>query len=381
MNPEITSDRATAATHARARDPRRFQAKADAFFVRHNDGVWLGNNAGSFTVRGKGAYQLVNALFASLDGERSLDDICGGLPDAARRSVLSLVETLARRGFLKEIRHPKEPVPSWMRDRFAAHLAFLDHHADRPVTRMMQVRSRLVVCAGDGVALLSLLGALDEFGIARVTVLTGAADEPTMTERVAEVQAVDPHSAWQLHVLKGEVDLAALIDRVEVADAAVILLASDRDDEGNGEGRSRRNGGGNIADAQQAFRARGRAVGVLGRCGDFVVAAPPSADSRWCWDCVRRSIAGRVIGDASRLGPAVAPATIAALHVAQHTFARLAELGLSGGELVTSVEPIAPVVRTHPGRRHPLCTRHGAPNAALERRTRAAQYPGAPGPR
>jgi hypothetical protein len=360
-SPGTTSPGTTGETPAtRPADPRRFRTKADAFYVRHDDGVWLGNNNGSFTVRGKDAYQLVSALFASLDGERTLDEICGALPEAARRSVLHLVETLARRGFLKEVRHPREPVPSWMRERFAAHLAFLDHHADQPVTRMMRVRSRLVVCAGEGTALLGLLDALHECGVARVAVVTGRADEPAVTRLVTEIQAADPQCAWQVHVPGDVVDFAALAGRPDMAEAHAVLLARDTDDDGD-DAQDGAAAPGSLAAAQQALRARGHAVGVLGRCGDLVVAVPPTVAPTWCWGCVRRCVAGRAVGDTSGLEPAVAPAALGALHVVQHTFARLAEVEIDGAGQVTSVEPVAPVVRTHTGRRHPLCPHHGAP--------------------
>lgn len=162
----------------------RFAVKADAFFVRHDGGVWLRNDHGSFSIRGAGAYELVETVFANLDGQRSVADLCAGLPDAARQSVTRLLGTLSGNGFLKRIEHPVEHPPDWMRERYPAQLAFLDHHADRPVTRMNRMRARLVVCAGSGVALRALLGALAEFGVARLLVCS---PDPTAATEVAEV--------------------------------------------------------------------------------------------------------------------------------------------------------------------------------------------------
>ena len=73
-------------------DDRRFAIKADAFYVRHDDGVWLRNNLGSFMIRGGGSYQLIAALFARLDGRRSMAQICADLPGPAA----PLKETPAR---------------------------------------------------------------------------------------------------------------------------------------------------------------------------------------------------------------------------------------------------------------------------------------------
>ncbi|MGH8919843.1 MAG: hypothetical protein ACRD0H_16190, partial [Actinomycetes bacterium] len=132
-------------TQAQLVDSRRFRVKADAFFVRHRDGVWLRNNAGSFSINGSRAYELIDSLLANLDGDRVLEEIVEGLPDAARKSVLRLVDLLERNGFIKRVDYPVEVVPWWMRERYGAQLAFLEHHADRPVARMTRVRSQLVV--------------------------------------------------------------------------------------------------------------------------------------------------------------------------------------------------------------------------------------------
>lgn len=327
-------------------DTRRFAVKADAFFVRHDDGVWLRNDHGSFSIRGAGAYDLVETLFVHLDGERTVADLCAGLPDGPSRSVARLVDTLAGNGFLKPIEHPVEHPPDWMRERYPAHLAFLDHHADRPVTRMTRVRTRPVLCGGSGTALRALLGALAEFGIARVHVVSPDPEAPAV---IAEVLERDPHLAWTA-------EAADLADLAEFPPAEEVVLAVDDADPAA------------LADLQWRLRATGKPVAVLGRCAGFVVATVPPAGVGWCWQCVHRSVAATPVGDTDGLVPAATPATLAALHVAQHVFARLAEVDLDGAGLVTSVEPLAPVVRTHTGRRHPMCRRHGAATAAVVER-------------
>ncbi|MGX7828475.1 hypothetical protein ACTG9Q_25625 [Actinokineospora sp. 24-640] len=307
-------------TAATTTDTRRFAVRADAFYVRHDDGVWLRNNIGSFSIRGAGAYELVGALFANLDGRRTVADVCAGLPDSARSSVSRLVDTLAGNGFLREVRHEPEPVPAWMSERYAAHLAFIEHHADRPVSRFLRARSAVVGCVGEGVALRGLLGALAEFGFARVRVQTS--DE-------VDLPAGDPQFRWETG---------------DVAGADVVLLAADHGDVAA------------TAELQRRHRAEGVPVGVLGRCGEYVVALPPSAEL--CWECAHRTIAVPVTGDAAGLPVAAAPAAIGALHLVQHAFARLAGVALPNAETITSVEPLAPAVRTHTARRHPLCAGH-----------------------
>ncbi|HEX4703844.1 MAG TPA: hypothetical protein VH352_17065, partial [Pseudonocardiaceae bacterium] len=203
-------------------DSRRFRVRADAFYVRHGDGVWLRNNAGSFSIQGAGAYQLVDTLFANLDGTRTIDELTDGLPGPARSSVVRLVATLERNGFVKLAEYPAEPVPDWLRDRYPAHVAFLEHHADRPVTRMTRVRSQQVVCAGDGVALRAMLGALGEFGVAKVLVITTEAGADAVADVVARARTRDPELRWR--VMVSDLDLAEIAGLPEVARAAQVLL-------------------------------------------------------------------------------------------------------------------------------------------------------------
>ncbi|MGY1455955.1 hypothetical protein [Streptomyces sp. SS8] len=326
-----------------------YRVRADAFYVRQDDGVWLGNNTGSFSVRGQGAYQLVSSLFSNLDGERSLADIYGDLSENARSSVLRLIRVLLHNGFIKEVSHPAEPVPDWMRERYATHLAFLEHHADRPVTRLRQVRTRRVVCAGQGIALHAMLDALRESGIARLDVVTGKEDADTAKQ---SAQVPDSGYRWRLHSTDGD-PLESLDDHPACAGADVVLLACD-DVTPAALGR-----------VQRLLRSRGIPVGVLGHCGPFTTAVPPLADASWCWECVYRSIGVPANGDTAGLALSTAPATVGALQLAQQVFALLADVRMPDAESVTTVEPLAPVVRHHTVYQHPCCPHHGREAVAL----------------
>jgi hypothetical protein len=324
-------------------DARRFRVLGDAFYVRQDDGVWLRNNLGSFSIQGEDAYRLVDVLIANLDEGRTIGEITEGLPPAAADSVLRLVASLERNGFVKRAEHPAEPVPDWMRDRYPAHLAFLERHGDRAVSRLLNVRTSLVVCAGDGVALRAVLGALGEFGVAKVLVLTTEAGAGEIADVADRARRHDPNLRWRVEVCADPFELG---DRPEIAQAAQVVLTTDSADPGP------------VARRQQALRGRGVPVGALLRCADYVLAVPPGTDTSWCPGCLHRWVARPVNGDPADLPPAAAPATIAALHLVQHTFVQLAGVALSGGDRAVTVEPLAPVVRTHPGRRHPACPWH-----------------------
>ncbi|MFI7637832.1 hypothetical protein [Nonomuraea sp. NPDC049400] len=317
-----------------------FKITADAFYVRTEEGVWLRNNTGSFSVRGAGSYELVHTLLTSLEEGRDAEEILEPLPDGAKRAVSQLIEKLQANGFIRKVEHDPEEVPGWMAERYQAHLAYLDHHADRPVARFLRARSTPVACVGEGAALRAVVGALSEFGFADVLV-AGAAED------LAELSGL-LEDGWRTLALE-ESGLSAAARHPEVRRAAQVLLAVDGDDVAD------------VADAQELLSARGQSVGVLGRCGEFVTSV-----SDWCWECVTGWFSAPVTGQPTGLPPAAAPATIAALHLVQNAFTRAAEVELGGRDTITSVEPLAPVVRSHARRRHPGCRRHeyGAPREA-----------------
>jgi len=355
-------------------DTRRFKVRPDAFFVRRADGVRVSNNAGSFTIRGTGAYQLVAAVFANLDGERTLDEMVSGLPDAAQRSVLELVTTLARNGLVAEVRRPSEPVPTWLRQLYPAQLDFLDLHADRPVARFHRARSAPLLVAGGGVALTALLGALTDFGLACLQVLTTKADDDRVTDVLAAAARRDGRLRCEIHHAD-EIRPMDLADRADHLDAPMVLLA-------DGTLSADPAAVARISAVQLRLRDSGRGLAVLGRCGDFTVALPSGPDG--CWGCVHRWLAVRAVAATGQPLPlAAAPATVAALHLAQHAFTTLAGVPRAGFERIITVEPIAPVVRTHQPRHHPRCQLHGSrsspvPDGAGAHTQRDAAGPAAP---
>jgi hypothetical protein len=337
---------------ARAADIRWLKVKADTFYVRHQDGVWLRNNVGSFSIRGAGAYDLVTSLLANLDGSHTIEEIVEGLPGPARDSVLRLVSVLELNGFVKAVDYPAELAPKWMKDLYPTQLTFLDHHADRPVSRMMRVRASSVVCAGEGVALRSLLGVAGEFGLANVVVVTTDAELARTADVIKWAQDRDPLLRWRTVITGAALDPTSVLALPEVDAAALVLYATDTGDHTV------------LGKLHRRIAHRGQRIGLIGRCGDFIIAVPAAKSTGWCWECVYRCIAGSVQGDAADLTPATAPATFGCLHIVQHAFAQLAGIESDGGTMIISVEPLAPVVRVHSARRHALCPGHADSSVA-----------------
>jgi hypothetical protein len=353
-------------------DRQQYTVRADAFYVRHDTGVWLRNTEGSLSMTGAGAYDLVHSLFSQFDRGLTVEEICADLPSGTVGAIRRLVGILARSGFIRAVTHGPEEVPGWAQELYPEHLAYLDYHADRPVARLLRVRSRTVAVLGSGVALRSVVGALGDFGVAGLFVVTTDADAAALMDVVAAATARDPGLRWRTRAAGHALDLRAAGELPEIGTANQVMLAMDWGDPGE------------LGEVQRLLQARGRAVGVVGRCGDFVVgmppSAPPGADGTACWECIYRCIAAHAAGESGGLEPATGPATIAALHVVQHTFALLADVEPDRGGAVAVVEPLVPTVRMHTPRRHPCCRQHAPLPRPLDRPVAVPANAGAPAP-
>lgn len=73
-------------------------ARPDVAVRARTDGAWIGNAGTSFTVQGRGAYDLVTAVLGALDGEHPAADLVARFPSAVRPMVTRLAGTLVARG-------------------------------------------------------------------------------------------------------------------------------------------------------------------------------------------------------------------------------------------------------------------------------------------
>lgn len=317
-----------------ARD-RVFRLRADTFYVRKPDGVWLRNDAGACSVRGRQSYQLVDAVAKELDGVRTVDQICAGLTDPARNAVLTLITTLHTHGFLKEVTTGPESVPTELAELYGDVLGYLDHYLDEPVRTFIEARRRPVTCIGDGAALHAIAVALAELGLAAVRVVS---PDPRISGVLAAAAERDASLHWRL--APGD-EPGADGGRTD----AVLLLATDGAQGDTLDGL-----------AEIGHRA-GALVGALAPLGDRMVATPlTSATDRWSFADLYRITGHRTpqaepdtAGQDAGL-PAV-PVAMLAHQLAMRVLCALVGPPLPQDSVMTSVQQGTLTVLTHRPRR------------------------------
>jgi hypothetical protein len=316
----------------------------DVFFVRSDDGVWLRNSIGSFYVKGAQAYDLVRTLLSQLDGTRTLDEVCKEFTPERRPALYQrLLYPLMSNGFLLEVQAVAEAVPAWVSERYQEHIAFLERYVDQPVKRLLEVRSRQIICLGSGLILRAITVALADLGFARVRVL--AADNETdlalLGNIVAQAGRLDEDSEWILKSLPPAISLQDMLHESAGTSADAILLGVAAMAPAE------------IADALEILGENGPAVGIVAPAGGLLLASPLLPDKNWCWECLYRS----VVSD-SPADPAPPSAALAGFQVVQRLFCRLAGDPVPEDRQLTTVDCHSLNVQVHTPRQHPSCTRH-----------------------
>ncbi|WP_170322679.1 TOMM precursor leader peptide-binding protein [Acrocarpospora macrocephala] len=156
----------------------RPKLKLDTVILESRSGAYLRNGDTAFLVKGKSAYRWLATLSPLLTGEHTVTELCDGLADQQRVTVLELIGTLVERGFAKDAAADGEDaeLPLPVADRFRSQIEYIDHFTDRPRSRFAEFRAARVLVTGSGEALLAVATSLVRNGLAALHVATD--DDP-----------------------------------------------------------------------------------------------------------------------------------------------------------------------------------------------------------
>lgn len=202
--------------------------KPDVYWVPQDDTLAFIHPGSPLTIRGRSALPLMDRLAPYLDGTVDLDDLVGGLPEAKRDMVMTLVTALSEAGLVKDAQDDEpHPLTAAELERYAAEIEYIDHHLSSAGRRFHTFRTTRITCLGAGMSLNALVHACLRAGVADLTVLV-AEDCPTDTELldrfVAENQKTDTLQRVRREPFAGSP--SGLRDAVIAAD--LVLHVSDR---------------------------------------------------------------------------------------------------------------------------------------------------------
>ncbi|GIH21027.1 SagB family peptide dehydrogenase [Rugosimonospora africana] len=136
---------------ARADAVIRPRLRRDAVLHPTTDGAVLQANGETMWLAGANAYRLLSRLVPRLTGERTVREICAGLPAAKRETVSALIRGLLDRGAVIDIGQENGSAPS--DPRFRAQYEYLAHAGDAPAEGFRRWRTARILLTGNGISL------------------------------------------------------------------------------------------------------------------------------------------------------------------------------------------------------------------------------------
>ncbi len=192
----------------------------DVVFLRVDNGVYLRSSENACVVKGNGAYDWLSTLAPLMTGEYTVQELCSGLDEGRRRTVLGLVRTLLDRGFARQTTPPGDnDLPAEVRRAFAPQINLIDHYggSTQPAAqRFQRFRTSTVLVAGDDEVALAAAGGLLRNGLAALA-LAGTRDDGVepLAEDLSRLAAQDTPAT--VSVLTGEAPDPAGADLVVYA--------------------------------------------------------------------------------------------------------------------------------------------------------------------
>jgi bacteriocin biosynthesis cyclodehydratase domain-containing protein len=131
-------------------------------------GVYFRSRRGTFTLNGKETYELVSELVPRFTGKQTVAELCENLDSQKREPARQLIATLLEKRIVIDHVQEISDLSQAVREKFAAQIAFIEHHADKPLQRFAQFRQSQILLTGSGVPLRTLAFSLARNGIEKV---------------------------------------------------------------------------------------------------------------------------------------------------------------------------------------------------------------------
>lgn len=177
----------------------RPRLRNDAVFLRVDTGVYLRHSETACVLKGGLAYQWMSILGPRMNGEFTVGELCDGLEEAQRQTVLRLTGTLLAQGFVRHVPPAADAgLPESVLTRFRPQINLIEHFAgttgESPAVRFGRFRAARALVAGSSPVLTAAVQGLVRNGMAEVdyvTPLDGMDVAAALEPEVAGLRAAD----------------------------------------------------------------------------------------------------------------------------------------------------------------------------------------------
>lgn len=177
----------------------RPRLRNDAVFLRVDTGVYLRHSENACVLKGGLAYQWMSILGPRMNGEFTVGELCDGLEEAQRQTVLRLTGTLLAQGFVRDVPPAADAgLPESVLTRFRPQINLIEHFAgttgESPAVRFGRFRAARALVAGSSPVLTAAVQGLVRNGMAEVDYVTprdGTDVAAALEPEVAGLRAAD----------------------------------------------------------------------------------------------------------------------------------------------------------------------------------------------
>lgn len=210
----------------------RPKLKADVYWARVPDGIYLAGGAGQRFIRGTSIYDWVERLGPYLDGSRTTEELVKGLEASQRGMVERVVEVLCAGGYLRDVTEDSpHSLSSPELATYADEIAFIEYHRDSAARRFQEYREQRLLLLGSGLTFACLVPAALSSGAGHLTVGV-VGERPTDLGRIREFIELSAQRdvGQEVSFLERHDDNAGLTEervRAEIKAADVVMHISD----------------------------------------------------------------------------------------------------------------------------------------------------------
>jgi bacteriocin biosynthesis cyclodehydratase domain-containing protein len=204
----------------------RPRLRNDAVFLRVDTGVYLRHSENACVLKGGLAYQWMSILGPRMNGEFTVGELCDGLEEAQRQTVLRLTGTLLAQGFVRDVPSAAGAgLPDSVLTRFRPQINLIEHFAgttgESPAVRFGRFRAARALVAGASPVLTAVVQGLVRNGMAEV-------DHVTPLDGTDVAAALEPEVAG-LRAAGVPVTLNARAADVTWPDYDIVVFAAEGD--------------------------------------------------------------------------------------------------------------------------------------------------------
>jgi putative thiazole-containing bacteriocin maturation protein len=163
-------------------------------YPQNNGGVYLRNNVTSIQMDGNTIEQWLQKLIPMLDGNRSMEEITDGLPDAYKEQVFKIAEVLYKNGFVRDTSQDlPHQLPPALLEKYASQIEFIDHLSHSGAHRFQNYRDSKVALIGGGPLITSLTASLLQSGLPAFTIFHDTVNQAETKLLQEQIKAAKKH--------------------------------------------------------------------------------------------------------------------------------------------------------------------------------------------